>query len=102
MTTTQHPLYIIRPLPSKELEQLTQDHHLCPEYSAPPNSEDCSGIAQSKTPNSHISYQANNDPNNTVYPVGHTNCIDPINSAHININYALPAKRMLQVDIMTN
>ncbi|KIN00866.1 hypothetical protein OIDMADRAFT_145025 [Oidiodendron maius Zn] len=88
-------------LPNKELEQMTQDYHLRPEYSTPPNDQNGSGMAQAETPSAHIGYQAGNDLDNMVYPVGHTNGIDPINSEHIhNIPYALPANGMLQVDTM--
>jgi osomolarity two-component system response regulator SKN7 len=42
-----------------------------------------------------------NDLDNMVYPVGHTNGIDPINSEHIhNIPYALPTSGILPVDSM--
>lgn len=88
-------------LPNKELEQMTHDYHLRPDYSTPPNDQNGPGMPQAETPSAHIGYQAGNDLDNMVYPVGHTNGIDPINSEHIhNIPYALPANGMIQVDAM--
>ena len=47
----------------------------------------------------HIGYPVGNDLDNMVYPVGHTNGIDPINSEHINnIPYSLPANGLLPVE----
>lgn len=88
-------------LPNKELEQMTHDYHLR-QYSTPPNDQSGPGlVAHPETPSAHISYQASNDLDNMVYPVGHTNGIDPIDSEHIhNIPYALPANGMLPVDTM--
>jgi hypothetical protein len=58
-------------------------------------------MPQAETPSAHIGYQAGNDLDNMVYPVGHTNGIDPINSEHIhNIPYALPTNGMIQVDAL--
>jgi osomolarity two-component system response regulator SKN7 len=89
-------------LPNKELEQMTHDYHLRHDYSTPPNDQCGPTIAShSETPSAHIGYQAGNDLDNMVYPVGHTNGIDPINSEHIhNIPYALPPNGMLQVEPM--
>lgn len=88
-------------LPNKELEQMTHDYHLRPEYSTPPNDQNGAGLAQAETPSAQIAYQAGNDLDNMVYPVGHTNGIDPINSEHIhNIPYALPPNGMIPVDAM--
>ena len=89
-------------LPNKELEQMTHDYHLRHDYSTPPNDQNGSNLAaHPETPSAHIGYQAGNDLDNMVYPVGHTNGIDPINSEHIhNIPYALPANGMLPVDTM--
>jgi osomolarity two-component system response regulator SKN7 len=49
----------------------------------------------------HIGYPAANDLDNMVYPVGHTNGIDPINSEHINnIPYSVPASGVVADDSM--
>jgi osomolarity two-component system response regulator SKN7 len=89
-------------LPNKELEQMTHDYHLRHDYSTPPNDQSGSNMApHSETSSNHIGYPVGNDLDNMVYPVGHTNGIDPINSEHIhNIPYALPANGMLPVDSM--
>lgn len=85
-------------LPNKELEQMTHNYHLRNDYATPPDQGSSSMAPQSETSNG---YPAGNDLDNMVYPVGHTNGIDPINSAHINnIPYALPATGMLSVDVM--
>lgn len=89
-------------LPNKELEQMTHDYQIRHDYSSSPNEPGGSNIApQSETSSTHISYPVGNDLDNMVYPVGHTNGIDPINSEHIhNIPYALPANGMLSVETM--
>lgn len=89
-------------LPNKELEQMTHDYRLHHDYSTPPNEQSGSNIVpHSETSSTHISYPVGNDLDNMVYPVGHTNGIDPINSEHIhNIPYALPVNGMLSVDNM--
>ena len=89
-------------LPNKELEQMTHDYHLRNDYSTPPNDPNTANMApQSGDSSAHIHYPIGNDLDNMVYPVGHTNGIDPINSEHINnIPYALPANGMLPVDAM--
>ena len=85
-------------LPNKELEQMTHDYHLRNDYATPPDHGSSSMAPQSE---SSIGYPVGNDLDNMVYPVGHTNGIDPINSEHINnIPYALPANGMLPVDAM--
>lgn len=90
-------------LPNKELEQMTQDYNLRNnEYSTPPN--DQSGpnmVPHSENSGSHIGFPVGSDLDNMVYPVGHTNGIDPVNSEHINnIPYALPQNGMIPVDAM--
>jgi osomolarity two-component system response regulator SKN7 len=89
-------------LPNKELEQMTQDYHLRNEYSTPPNDHGGSSMpSQNESSAAHIKYPVGNDLDSMVYPVGHTNGIDPINSEHIhNIPYALPANGILTVDAM--
>ena len=90
-------------LPNKELEQMTHDYHLRHDYSnTPPNDHGSSSMApHSESSSTHIGYPVGNDLDNMVYPVGHTNGIDPINSEHIhNIPYALPTNGMLPVDAM--
>lgn len=89
-------------LPNKELEQMTHDYHVRHDYSTPPNDQCAPSVApHSTTPSAQLGYQAGNDLDNMVYPVGHTNGIDPINSEHIhNIPYALPTNGMLPVDTM--
>jgi osomolarity two-component system response regulator SKN7 len=86
-------------LPNKELEQMTHDYHLRHDYSTPPNDHAGSNIAPHSGKSSHhIGYPVGNDLDNMVYPVGHTNGIDPINSEHINnIPYSLPLNGMLPV-----
>jgi osomolarity two-component system response regulator SKN7 len=89
-------------LPNKELEQMTHDYHLRNDYSTPPNDHGGSSMApHSESSSTHIGYPVGNDLDNMVYPVGHTNGIDPINSEHIhNIPYALPTNGMLPADTM--
>ena len=83
-------------LPTKELEQMTHDYHLRNDYATPPDHGSSTMAPQSE---GSIGYPSGNDLDNMVYPVGHTNGIDPINSEHINnIPYALPANGMLPVD----
>ncbi|KAH8687465.1 HSF-type DNA-binding-domain-containing protein [Tricladium varicosporioides] len=89
-------------LPNKELEQMTHEYHLRNDYSTPPNEQSNPNLAaQSESSSTHISYPVGNDLDNMVYPVGHTNGIDPINSEHINnIPYSLPPNGMLPVNPM--
>lgn len=90
-------------LPNKELEQMTHEYHLRNDFSTPPNDQGGSSMApHSDNSSTHIGYPVGNDLDNMVYPVGHTNGIDPINSEHIhNIPYALPTNGMLPGDSMT-
>jgi osomolarity two-component system response regulator SKN7 len=86
-------------LPNKELEQMTHEYHLRNDFSTPPADYGSSSIAPKSE--SSLGYPVSNDVDNMVYPVGHTNGIDPINSEHINnIPYALPANGMLPVETM--
>ncbi len=88
-------------LPNKELEQMTHDYHLRNDYSTPPSDPSGSMAPHSTTAGHSIGYPAGSDLDNMVYPVGHTNGIDPINSEHIhNIPYALPTNGMLPPDSM--
>lgn len=90
-------------LHTKELEQMSQHYHLQSDYSTPPNDPagSSSMAPQTHSSNAHIGYQISNDLDNMVYPVGHTNGIDPINSEHINnIPYSLPAQGMMAVEPM--
>jgi len=89
-------------LPNKELEQMTHEYHLRNDFSTPPNDHAGSSMApHSDNPSTHLGYPVGNDLDNMVYPVGHTNGIDPINSEHIhNIPYALPTNGMLPGDSM--
>jgi len=90
-------------LPNKELEQMTHEYQFRNDYSTPPNDPgNSSNIApQSEASSTHVAYPVGNDLDNMVYPVGHTNGIDPINSEHIhNIPYALPPNGMLPVNPM--
>jgi osomolarity two-component system response regulator SKN7 len=83
-------------LPNKELEQMTHEYHLRNDYATPPDHGSSSMAPQSE---GSIGYPVGNDLDHMVYPVGHTNGIDPINSEHINnIPYALPTNGMLPVD----
>jgi len=87
-------------LPNKELEQMTHDYHMRHDYSTPPSDPTGANMAaHSETSSTHIGYPVGNDLDNMVYPVGHTNGIDPISSEHIHsIPYALPPNGMLPVD----
>ena len=89
-------------LPNKELEQMTQDYHLRADYSTPPNEPGSASMApHSAGSSAHIGFPIASDLDNMVYPVGHTNGIDPINSEHINnIPYALPTNSMIPVETM--
>ena len=85
-------------LPNKELEQMTQEYHLRNDYATPPDHGSSSMAPQSE---GSIGYPLGNDLDGLVYPVGHSNGIDPINSEHINnIPYALPTHGMIPVDNM--
>jgi osomolarity two-component system response regulator SKN7 len=94
--------FSVENLPNKELEQMTHDYHLRNDYSTPPNDHGGSSMApQSEGSTAHIGYPIGNDLDNMVYPVGHTNGIDPVNSEHIhNIPYALPTNGILPADAM--
>jgi osomolarity two-component system response regulator SKN7 len=84
-------------LPNKELEQMTHEYHLRNDYATPPDH----GTSMAPQSEGSIGYTAGNDLDGLVYPVGHTNGIDPINSEHINnIPYALPTNGLLPVDNM--
>merc|ERR1711964_429308 len=87
-------------LPDKGLEQMSHDFHLRNEYSATPTDQGSSSMApRAENSSAHIGYPVGNDLDNMVYPVGHTNGIDPINSEHINnIPYSLPANGLLPVE----
>jgi len=90
-------------LPNKELEQMTHDYQSYRhDYSTPPNDQSGVNMApQSESSGSHIGFPVGNDLDNMVYPVGHTNGIDPIKSEHINnIPYALPPNGMIPVETM--
>lgn len=88
-------------LPDKNLEQMSHDFHLRNDYSTPPNDQSGSMAPHSESSSAHIGYPVGNDLDNMVYPVGHTNGIDPINSEHINnIPYSLPPNGMLAVESM--
>lgn len=88
-------------LPNKELEQMTHDYQYR-DYSTPPNDASSSSMVPHSGPSpAQIGYPIGNDLDNMVYPVGHTNGIDPINSEHINnIPYALPPNNMIPVNTM--
>lgn len=89
---------------TKELVQMTQEYHMRNDYSTPPNEHTGSNLpphSESSNSNHHIGYPVGNDLDNMVYPVGHTNGIDPINSEHINnIPYSLPVNGMMPVNTM--
>ncbi|KAE8449993.1 hypothetical protein EG329_007132 [Mollisiaceae sp. DMI_Dod_QoI] len=88
-------------LPNKELEQMTHDYHLRNDYSTPPDNGGTSMPPHSEGSRAHLGYAIGNDLDSLVYPVGHTNGIDPVNSEHINnIPYSLPANGMMPVDTM--
>ncbi|RKF64682.1 Transcription factor SKN7 [Erysiphe neolycopersici] len=74
-------------LPDKELEQMTINSHHRNNFSMPPS--DPSMAVQSTSHNA--GFYNSNELENLVYPVGHTNGINPINSEHIhNIPYPPP------------
>ena len=90
-------------LPNKELEQRAQGLRVQPDFSTP--TTDQSGAApltaHSEASTANLAYPLSADLDSMVYPVGHTNGIDPINSDHINnIPYALPQDAM-SIDPMT-
>lgn len=88
-------------LPNKELEQMTHDYHLRADYSATPDNANTSMAPHSESSTAHLTYGMGSDLDSLVYPVGHTNGIDPVNSEHINnIPYSLPANGMMPVDAM--
>jgi len=91
-------------LPDQALEKMTHEYHIRDEYATPPNDPSGSGMVPRSHAHPHAAHQypAVNDLDNMVYPVGHTNGIDPINSEHIhNIPYSLPANvGMVPVDTM--
>ncbi|TVY71430.1 Transcription factor SKN7 [Lachnellula suecica] len=88
-------------LPNKDLEQMTHDYQFRNDYSTPPTDHGASMAPHSEGSSAHLAFQIGNDLDNMVYPVGHTNGIDPINSEHINnIPYALPPNGMLPVNPM--
>ncbi|KUJ10666.1 response regulator [Mollisia scopiformis] len=88
-------------LPNKELEQMTHDYNLRNDYSATPDNTNTSLPPHSESSSAHLGYTIGNDLDSLVYPVGHTNGIDPVNSEHINnIPYSLPANGMMPVDTM--
>lgn len=77
-------------LPNKDLEQMTLEYSMREDYSTPPNDAGAIPMAQQAGPSTAHGYH--NDLDNVVYPVGHTNGIDPLNSEHMNnIPYSLPA-----------
>ena len=72
---------------------MTQDYSsLRSEYSTPPNELGGPKIMRhSDASSNHIGYTMASDLDSMVYPVGHTNGIDPVNAEHIhNIPYSLP------------
>ncbi|PBP20852.1 response regulator, partial [Diplocarpon rosae] len=88
-------------LPDKQLEAMSHDHHLLRnDYSASPSDHASSSMApHAESANANIGYTVGNDLETMVYPVGHTNGIDPINSEHINnIPYSLPPNSMMPID----
>ncbi|TVY41133.1 Transcription factor [Lachnellula occidentalis] len=88
-------------LPNKTLEQMTADFPFRHDYSTPPNDHSANMAPPSETSSTHIGYSGGNDLDSMVYPVGHTNGIDPINSEHINnIPYALPPNGMIPINPM--
>lgn len=83
-------------LVNKDLEQMTADFsYKQHDYSTPPEhgSVTSSTIMPGAESGHHMTFNNLNAADlDMVYPVGHTNGIDPINSEHIhNIPYALPA-----------
>lgn len=88
-------------LPNKELEQMTHDYHLRNDYSATPDNTSTTLPPHSESSSAHLGYAIGNDLDSLVYPVGHTNGIDPVNEQHINnIPYSLPANGMMPVEPM--
>lgn len=89
-------------LPNRELEQMTQEYHLRADYSTPPNEQHVApNLPQTNAPSAQMGYQMGNDLENMVYPVGHTNGIDPVDSEHINnIPYSLPPNGLMPVNQM--
>lgn len=89
-------------LPNMELAKMADDYHLRNDYSTPPSDQAATnniGPVSTAAPSTQIGYPIGNDLDNMVYPVGHTNGIDPIHSEHINnIPYALPANGILHVE----
>ncbi|CAL3971835.1 unnamed protein product [Diplocarpon coronariae] len=88
-------------LPDKQLEAMSHDHHLLRnDYSASPSDQAGSSMApHGENSHANLGYTVGNDLETMVYPVGHTNGIDPINSEHINnIPYSLPASSMMPAD----
>jgi osomolarity two-component system response regulator SKN7 len=80
-------------LPDKTLEAMTHDYgHLRSDYSTPPNEHGGAQIVpHSDASSNHLGYTMASDLDSMVYPVGHTNGIDPVNAEHIhNIPYSLP------------
>ena len=89
-------------LSTAELEQKVHDFQSMNDYSTPPQDASNAGMsAQVDGRAAHLGYAVNNDLDNMVYPVGHTNGIDPIHHEHINnIPYALPSSGMIPVEAM--
>lgn len=97
--------YPITELPNKALEHMADDfHRLRDDYSTPPSNEDSSTMetqSRSLPQHHHRQYTSGDIVDSGVYPVGHTNGIDPINSDHIhNIPYPLPTDDMMTVNSM--
>lgn len=89
------------PLSTKELEQKVQEFQHLAEYATPPGDATGSALQTPQAPPVPISYAVGNDLDSLVYPVGHNNGIDPINSEHINnIPYALPQGGMVPVEVI--
>lgn len=89
-------------LSTTELEQKVHEFQNLNEYSTPPQDAGNAGMpTQTDGGAAHLGYSVNNDLDNMVYPVGHTNGIDPIHHEHIhNIPYALPSSGMIPVDAL--
>lgn len=88
--------------PSKELEQITHDHHLRADYSSP---NDSGGLISmppiSESSNAPAAYSMDKSELDLVYPVGAINGIDPIDEQHAsNIPYALPPSGLMPRDSM--
>jgi osomolarity two-component system response regulator SKN7 len=80
-------------LPDKTLEAMSHDiGYLRSDYSTPPNEHGSAQlIPHSDASSNHLTYAMASDLDSMVYPVGHTNGIDPVNAEHIhNIPYSLP------------